>query len=673
MKKKFGFSLAEALITLLIVCLITLATVPVLTKKKRDTVDTGSGKWICTMNSQGQHVYWNSQTSEQDITKPDTWMVSGDGTSCVFVPPMKAKNFAITLIGGGGGGADGVSERKEYIKADDTSKIIEIPEDGVYNVAVFGAGGGGHGSDDHDGSNGTNFGIGGQGGAGGYYIGKMSFRKGDQVRTEVAPSGSGAYDGDKNCKNAYDKDSGWTTLYANGAALISAGTGASGRSTGNRGGEPPRCGDGGSGGTIVTSSYLSTYTAGLVVSSNGQTGRKNRIQKYCRDAYGEPISRSQDVSNIYRGYAPEVHGRTIPTDLWGGINPNYYGWGGKGALYQARGGSTGLSGDRGHVLVWRVIQKAGLGGGASALTTIPLPTIKGKVKVVVGEGGNANEDGKMTYAYIYNLQGKIDKTLYSTIGTVRTGGFSNNKNSEIIDGESGQMSMWNSQGGGLPGKCQKDQTKNVEKTGKMIVYDTDSSGKEICEVAYLNIGPVRKYPVGGGTSAYLCPLSSSTLPKGLCTGCFDVNCKFAKPNVPYFNNAGATSYMRMIERLRQVDPYDNNDIFTFSDLERTAGTMYVKVWDSTSPSLMGYRPDEVQSNGGVTAPSIDDGDIQCLYYRRHTEEYKYYKYEYTPAHCDPGGNGTYFGAGGGGGGSSNTIGLSGPGGRGAPGAVIIEW
>lgn len=78
MKKKFGFSLAEALITLLIVCLITLATVPVLTKKRRDTVDTGSGKWICTMNSQGQHVYWNSQTSEQDITKPDTWMVSGD-------------------------------------------------------------------------------------------------------------------------------------------------------------------------------------------------------------------------------------------------------------------------------------------------------------------------------------------------------------------------------------------------------------------------------------------------------------------------------------------------------------------------------------------------------------------------------------------------------------------
>ena len=131
--------------------------------------------------------------------------------------------------------------------------------------------------------------------------------------------------------------------------------------------------------------------------------------------------------------------------------------------------------------------------------------------------------------------------------------------------------------------------------------------------------------------------------------------------------------MRIIERLRAVDPYDNNDIFTFSDLERTAGTMYVKVWDSTSPSLMGYRPDEVQSNGGVTAPSIDDGDIHCLYFRRHTEEYKYYTYKYEPAHCEAGGNGTYFGAGGGGGGSSNTIGLSGPGGKGAPGAVIIEW
>ena len=46
--KRFGFSLAEALITLLIVCLITLASIPVLTKKKRGMSNTGHGTYMCT-------------------------------------------------------------------------------------------------------------------------------------------------------------------------------------------------------------------------------------------------------------------------------------------------------------------------------------------------------------------------------------------------------------------------------------------------------------------------------------------------------------------------------------------------------------------------------------------------------------------------------------------------
>ena len=45
MKKIYGFSLAEALITLLIICIIAIATVPVITKKKRDPNRAASVLW----------------------------------------------------------------------------------------------------------------------------------------------------------------------------------------------------------------------------------------------------------------------------------------------------------------------------------------------------------------------------------------------------------------------------------------------------------------------------------------------------------------------------------------------------------------------------------------------------------------------------------------------------
>ena len=53
----FAFSLAEALITLLIVCLITLASIPILTKKRRNMEAGHRGTWICSRNSAGEYVY----------------------------------------------------------------------------------------------------------------------------------------------------------------------------------------------------------------------------------------------------------------------------------------------------------------------------------------------------------------------------------------------------------------------------------------------------------------------------------------------------------------------------------------------------------------------------------------------------------------------------------------
>ena len=45
-----GFSLAEALITLLVVCVITIASVPVITKKHRAKFNLPHGVYAC---------YWN--------------------------------------------------------------------------------------------------------------------------------------------------------------------------------------------------------------------------------------------------------------------------------------------------------------------------------------------------------------------------------------------------------------------------------------------------------------------------------------------------------------------------------------------------------------------------------------------------------------------------------------
>lgn len=133
LKKKliFGFSLAEALITLLVVCIITLASIPVITKKKR-TYD-GHGKWICTLNSSGQHIMWTNG-SPGDPQRPSTWSSTGKNY-CEFVVPARTRNFAITAVGGGGGGA-GAEDTTDYWSSDFAVRYY-----GIYRFAAVGGGG----------------------------------------------------------------------------------------------------------------------------------------------------------------------------------------------------------------------------------------------------------------------------------------------------------------------------------------------------------------------------------------------------------------------------------------------------------------------------------------------------------------------------------------------------
>lgn len=94
-----AFSLAEALITLLIICIIVLASVPVITKKRRDMTEGPKGMWICTRNSQGQYVYYDNRSPKGDINNIDSWTATGTD-SCTFTSGSRPYKYGITVIGG---------------------------------------------------------------------------------------------------------------------------------------------------------------------------------------------------------------------------------------------------------------------------------------------------------------------------------------------------------------------------------------------------------------------------------------------------------------------------------------------------------------------------------------------------------------------------------------------
>lgn len=127
--KKSGFTIAEALMALLVISLITIASIPVITKKKR-VIGTGvHGRWACTLNEQGQHMVFGSEQN------PYGWIVSGD--QCYFNPPRDARNFAVSAVGAGGGGA-GSSMASELFTG---TQSITVTKYGKYKMFAIGGGG----------------------------------------------------------------------------------------------------------------------------------------------------------------------------------------------------------------------------------------------------------------------------------------------------------------------------------------------------------------------------------------------------------------------------------------------------------------------------------------------------------------------------------------------------
>ena len=180
-KEKQGFSLAEALITLLIVCLITLASIPILTKKKREISKYPSGSWICTKDSSGNHIVYSSVT--------DAWTQTGD--RCVFYPPVNARNFEVIAVGGGGGGASGYSDvqvKKLYGNGYSAMEFT-APADGEYEITAIG--GGGQGGKRQNNARRCKENPGGPGGSGGFVNKIVNLKRGTTYSLKAGEGGSG--------------------------------------------------------------------------------------------------------------------------------------------------------------------------------------------------------------------------------------------------------------------------------------------------------------------------------------------------------------------------------------------------------------------------------------------------------------------------------------------------
>lgn len=134
LKIKSGFSIAEALTTMLIVSLIILMTMPLFSQKKQ----RGSGytgKWECRIDSATGTVESVSETAGVGRVGPD-------GKSCIFTPPKSARNFSVNVIGGGGGGAAASTEADAFVVTSGMKNFI--PEyTGLYTIVLVGGGGAG--------------------------------------------------------------------------------------------------------------------------------------------------------------------------------------------------------------------------------------------------------------------------------------------------------------------------------------------------------------------------------------------------------------------------------------------------------------------------------------------------------------------------------------------------
>ena len=373
MKKIKGFSLAEALMALLIVSLITIATIPVITKKTR--MKEEHGRWMCTIDKNtGKHIQWMTGSSVE-ASDSESWTVAGN--RCTFMPPSKAKNFSITAVGGGGGGAAAYSEKRSW-----TSDFV-VEYYGKYKFLAV-AGGGEGGDSNCSKEKGT-----GGGGSGG--IGYGEYEIDNDVLSVKMERGIGGDGGDYGGNEGSDSV---ITLVkrASSSDIIKAEGGEGGAGKWRNGNKFKACGGGtgkgGKGGAVTAVSGITKIP--------GKDGGSECTGNYCsgcisfsdakkiNDFMGEPLMTTDFANQEKQG-----------SHTFNGCSKFQKGRGGAGVHTKAyKTWTFPKMGGHGVVVASTTIVHTGHGGKASVPDERFVPSFKDrKLLVVVGKGGKGGTNG----------------------------------------------------------------------------------------------------------------------------------------------------------------------------------------------------------------------------------------------------------------------------------------
>lgn len=665
--KLLAFSLAEALITLLIVCLITLASIPVLTKKKRDVNTSGPrGMWICTRNSNGQYVYWDMNDPVGSKDDPDTWRVTD---KCAFTPPQGAARFSLTVVGGGGGGGDAKSTNISMARARGTASSAGTASfsptvDGHYFVEVVGGGGGGG---DVVCNSDLNDPAGGSGGSGAAVYGSLYLLKGATYTLVAGKSGeygsSHYHGGCNNSSNSRDPGGhgGDSSFKTNGTVdsttNIDVGGGGGGDSTSYNGDHHAIGGTAGVAGVVKTANTTSRSES--VVRLTGYSGEngdsRNFKLRYLRPQGGQSVAKTASYGRGSDG------GRCIPsTDELDYAQPGY-------------------------VEVSLIDRYFGRGGEAAVPVSYFLPSIKGKIEATIPDRADSGKTGGTVYAYmIYN--GVTGRTFSGFGGR---GGSNSNTISEPEAGSHSQVTMT---GGGIPSpECTKSEyipegygpidMSVLECSSVKCMIDVSEDKYSVTKnqnILDKNVTPVgtRIVPAGFGTINYggqtvtapvhvvdtNSPIYIDTLQSPISWKNAEAYLRSALKMYYYYENMGYSTNPHL--------SYFKNYFFYMND-----GDKY-----SIDPEQGEFS---VYDNASSIYRQYCFKDSNITYKKVCTEENTitrtitgYHSATYTPAYCSneqQGGNGTMFGAGGGGGYATDTPNVASKGGKGGYGAVIIEW
>ena len=680
-----AFSLAEALITLLIVCLITLASIPILTKKKRDLDSGAHGKWICTRHSLGHLVSWRKGVSTEDETDPDSW-----AAGCTFVAPTSGRNYAITAIGAGGDGAD--AESRLELKAQTPSSGSFTPtEDALYRVVVVGGGGGGGGGAIRDGDwcHSRRCGAGGSGASGSVAVVDIELTKGTTYGMSAGSGGNSVGGHTGGCSRSVVRaDSGgesrfYTTSDGGNALDIRAGGGQGGQRISCAGKSVCRDNCGGGGG--------------------GDNNKRERVRKYpgigfeMKDVHkptilinGIDYTSSFENGNgnslakkvvFSRGNAGKTGGcgKTTTQSGGGGFDGVNFampftgkGTGGNGG-YPYAGGTNGASG---YVAVYKIIRLQGGGGVAAEPKEVMVPSIQGRVDVAVGKaiekddpealdanGNFSSENYRKARTTKVEIYDKLNRLTRQVVGYPGDDG-------EQFEGEyptDGESSYWTLDGGGAAASTTCTKVENIP------VYNPASvSTKFVCKQVYCMIDDSQGFPSGFNVGV---PSHSNeiaqTVPLFLSSSFLPTNSEhkayLEKMSKSYFELYFSKSVTGDDGVVTNTIDYDK-----FKD----AFSSYFISDDENLENYDNY--DELADKGYCFQDTANK-----LYYTKECEQDEYketassadiigYKTKYE---CPPAGDAKQYayGAGGGGGYAHSEPDCMSEGGKGASGAIIIEW